>query len=168
MRAVLLCSVLLAGHAAACDLKVDNAWIRTPAPGTTALAGYATLTNTGTQPLRLSSMQSVLFAAVEAHETLTENGVAKMRALKAVEIAPSASLEFVPGGRHFMLMSPKQAVSRGDVIGVTLRDATGCDTAVSFKVSDMAPAGATKGDASKSMDHSKMDHSKMDHSKMDH
>jgi copper(I)-binding protein len=147
----------------ACDLQVESAWIRTPPPGATAIAGYATLINTGMEVLRLQSLQANGFSAVEAHETLIENGVAKMRPLTAVEIPVQGKVTFAPDGKHFMLVNPKQPVSRGDVVSVTLRDATGCDTTVSFKVSDQSPGNATSDAGKEVIDHSKMAHSKMSH-----
>jgi copper(I)-binding protein len=150
-----------AGALFACDLKVESAWIREAPPNAMALAGYARLSNNGTSVLKIQSFASVAFGSVEAHESLTENGVAKMRPT-AVEIPAKGSLQFAAGGKHFMLMAPKQSLKQGDVVTIDMTDATGCVTSVPFKVSSAQQL------ESASKDHSKMDHSKMDHSGMKH
>jgi len=141
----------------ACDLKVESAWIREAPPNAMAMAGYAKLSNASSAVLKLQSITSKAFASVDAHESFTENGIAKMRPA-VVEIPAKGTLEFTEGGKHFMLMGPKQALKKGDVVTLNMTDSTGCTTAVPFKV------GAA---ASLTMDHSTMDHSKMDHAKMD-
>ena len=141
----------------ACDLKVESAWIREAPGNATALAGYAVLSNNGNKVLAVASVQSAAFSKVELHESLTENGIAKMRAIDKLEIAPGGKVEFAPGGKHFMMMNPKAGLRSGDAVKVKIKDATGCESVVSFKVS----SGAVS--ATDAMDHSKMDHSSMHH-----
>jgi copper(I)-binding protein len=38
------------------------------------------------------------------HETILEDGVSRMRSLDTVEVAPGATVDFTPGGKHLMLM----------------------------------------------------------------
>ncbi len=142
--------------ALACDLQVESAWIREAPPNATALAGYAKLANSGTSVLKIQSFASATFGLVEAHESLTENGIAKMRPT-TVEIPAKGTLEFTAGGKHFMLMNPKQPLKQGDVVTLTMTDTTGCVTSVPFKVS-----------AAQQADQPPMDHSHMDHSAMKH
>ena len=104
---------------------------------------------------------SAAFAKVEMHETAMESGIAKMRAIEKLEIAANGKVEFAPAGKHFMLIDPKSPLHKGDVVSVTLKDASNCETAVQFKV-----GAATE--QSIEMDHSSMNHSNMDHSNMDH
>lgn len=152
--------VAVATPALACDLKVDSAWIREAPANATSLAGYAVLKNTGAKALSVVSMQSAAFDKIELHESLTENGVAKMRAIDKLEIAPGGKVEFAPSGKHFMLLNPKPGLRSGDAVAIKIKDAGGCETTVNFKVSSAA------ANATDSMDHSKMDHSSMDKSKM--
>lgn len=151
--------VTLAVPAMACDLKVDSAWIRAAPSNATTLAGYAVLRNVGSKTISVVSAQSAAFGKVEMHESLTEDGVTKMRPIDKLDFAAGGKLEFAPSGKHFMLINPKSALRSGDVVTIKIKDATGCETAASFKVSSAAPAEAD------TMDHSKMDHSKMDMSK---
>jgi len=141
----------------ACDLKVESAWIREAPPNAMTLAGYAKLSNTGTATLKIQSVTSAAFASIETHESHTENGMAMMRPV-TVELAAGGSTEFAAGGKHFMLISPKQPLKKGDVVTLKITDAAGCVTSVPFKV-----GAATAADDQSNMDHSKMDHSSMKH-----
>ncbi len=161
VAAILLAAGFATSGTLACDLKVESAWIREAPAAATALAGYAVLSNTGKSALSIASASSAAFAKVELHETMIENGMAKMRAIDKLDIAPGAKVEFAPGGKHFMLINPRQGLRSGDDVAVKIKDAAGCETTVQFKV---GKAAATAG----AMNHSQMDHSKMDHSKMDH
>ena len=158
----LLVLSLLAGNAMACDLKVESAWIREAPSNATSLAGYAVLSNGGARSITIVSAQSAAFSSVEMHESLTENGMAKMRGIDKLEIAAKAKVEFAPSGKHFMMINPKPGLRSGDAVAVKIKDASGCDTTAQFKVSKGAAT------ATDTMDHSKMDHSKMDHSMMKH
>lgn len=159
MRKLILVTYLLSGSGVlACDLKVDSAWIREAPSTAKALAGYALLSNVGSKPVNVVSSSSSAFAKVEMHETVTENGIAKMRPIKKLEIPAKGKVEFAPSGKHFMLLEPKAALKNGNVVSVSLKDATGCQTTVQFKV------GAGASQSAETMDQSKMDHSKMDHS----
>ncbi len=126
----------------ACDLKVESAWIRVAPGNATAMAGYAVLGNAGSKPLGVAGAQSAAFARVELHESLVENGMARMRPIGSLELAPGARVEFAPGGKHFMLMQPKAALRSGDVVAVRIKDSTGCETIADFKVSSMGPPAA--------------------------
>jgi periplasmic copper chaperone A len=152
---------MLAAPALACDLKVAAAWIRTAPGNATTLAGYAVLTNTGSKVLSVASLQSAAFDRVEMHESLTENGIARMRPINKLEFSAGGKQTFAPGGKHFMLINPKAALRGGDVVAVRIKDSDGCETTASFMVSAVPPTVAE-------MDHSTMDHSTMDHSSMDH
>lgn len=158
MRLIIVLACVFSGTALACDLKVDSAWIREAPSTAKALAGYALLSNVGSKPVTVVSGSSSAFAKVEMHETVTENGIAKMRPIEKLEIPAKGKIEFAPSGKHFMLLEPKAALKNGDVVSVSLKDATGCQTTVQFKV------GAGASQSAETMDQSKMDHSKMDHS----
>ena len=87
-------------------LVVVDAWIPQAPPGAAMLAGYATLRNPGTQPVRVTGATSPAFADVSTHETTHVDGVSRMRAHDADDIAAGADVQFEPGGRHLMLMKP--------------------------------------------------------------
>jgi copper(I)-binding protein len=126
-------------HAAG-RLVIEQAWIRTPPPGAMMLAGYARLRNAGDAPLVVVGASSAAFGAVSLHETVHADGVEHMRALAPLTIAPGAAVEFAPGGRHLMLMQPKQALGPGDRVPIHVEAQDGGGADAPFVVGDAAPA----------------------------
>lgn len=120
-------------------LEIRDAWIRTAPPGAKMLAGYATLRNAGDAPLTVTAASSEAFGGVTLHETVEVDGVARMRALGEVEIAPGASVAFAPGGKHFMLMQPKGAVAAGSRVKIHVETKPGDGASADFVVRDGAP-----------------------------
>jgi copper(I)-binding protein len=126
--------------AAAGRLVVEKAWIRAAPPGATMLAGYAILRNAGDAAVVVSGVASDAFGAAALHETVEVDGVERMRALGPVEIAPGATVVLAPGGRHLMLMRPRQPVAAGASAKVHFdtNQAGGADA--DFVVREEAPA----------------------------
>ena len=134
---LLLCvasNVVAAGH-----LVVAHAWIRAAPPGATMLAGYAVLKNAGDAPVVVIGASGADFGDVSLHESFSENGVERMRPLGNVTIAPGASVEFVPGGKHFMLMDGKRELKSGDSVKIHISTKSGLGAEADFVVRDAAP-----------------------------
>ena len=140
-RTLLLAAIFsFASQASAAGrLVVEHAWIRTAPPGAMMLAGYATLRNTGDAPLTLRTADSIDFASVSLHETVAENGVEHMRPLGKVEIAPGASVEFAPGGKHFMLMRAQRELAAGVKVKIHISTTSADGAEAEFVVRDDAP-----------------------------
>ena len=138
-----LCGLILFGAAmraaAAGHLVVENAWIRAAPPGAAMLAGYATLKNDGDAAVVLTGASSPDFGDISLHESFNENGVARMRPLGDVSIAPGASVAFAPGGKHFMLMDAKRALKAGDAAKIHISTKSGSGADADFAVRDAAP-----------------------------
>lgn len=112
-------------------LGVTDAWIREAPPGATMLAGYATLTNTGDEPISVLTVQSDAFRMTSLHETVIgENGVSKMRELHRLDLAPGDTVALEPGGKHLMLMQPRSELHAGDSVSLLfmLRDGRRVET----------------------------------------
>ncbi|HEX7112759.1 MAG TPA: copper chaperone PCu(A)C [Mizugakiibacter sp.] len=120
-------------------LTVEDAWIRAAPPGAMMLAGYMALGNTGDASVVLDAADSDAFGDVSMHRTVEEDGVARMRPLERVTVAPGQRVTFAPGGMHLMLMQPKRALHPGDRITIRLRHADGTTTSVEFAVREDAP-----------------------------
>ena len=86
-----------------------------PIPGMDMAAGYLTLRNNTAQPIIISHVASPQFESVEMHESVIEDGMARMYALGEMTILAKSSVVFQPGGKHLMLMRPI-----GDFDAVTL------------------------------------------------
>jgi copper(I)-binding protein len=124
---------------AAGRLEIDRAWIRTAPPGAMMLAGYATLRNTGDAPLTVVGASSETFGDASLHESVEVDGVARMKALGPLEIAPGASVVFAPGGKHLMLMRPKGEIKPGGSIKIHIEAKPGDGATADFVVRDTAP-----------------------------
>ena len=118
-------------HAA--DLVVSGAWIRY-LPGDIPSAGYFTLANKGSVGVELTGAESAAFGKVMLHQTVEQNGVAKMVMVRALPIAPGAKLVFRPGGYHLMLTHPKKTLSIGSKVPITLNFKDGTRVRVEFEV----------------------------------
>lgn len=118
----LLCSVMVVMPAIALaqqnGMRVENAWSRAAMQGRTG-AVYLTIIDDGGAD-RLTAIASPVAAKAELHESFTENGVAKMRAVGALPVVQGNKVTLAPGGYHIMLMNLKQPLRQGDAFPVTL------------------------------------------------
>ena len=99
-------------------VKISDAWVRLPPPGTPIAAAYLTLESK--QTLSLSSAASPAVEVVEIHSMSTKNGVMQMRQLKALKLAAGKPLTLEPGGLHLMLINPKKPLKEGDKVPLVL------------------------------------------------
>jgi len=77
-----------------------------PKPGMNMTAGYLTLSNNASQPIVITHVASPQFESVELHESVIEDGMARMYPLGDLTILAKSSVVFQPGGKHLMLMRP--------------------------------------------------------------
>jgi len=94
------------------SLVASNIEITEPMPGRMVSAGYFSLTNNTDGVITISSVASPQFESVEIHESLLENGVAKMRRISELSIPANSTLTLERGGKHLMLMQPAGTSSR--------------------------------------------------------
>lgn len=141
-RALLVAAafLLIPSHAlAAGKLVIEQAWIRTAPPTALMLAGYAKLRNDGDAPLVVNGADSADFEDVQLHQTIAEDGVERMRPTGKFEIAPGKSVDFAPGGKHFMLVRPKRALAEGAKVKIHISTTDGGGANAEFTVRDAAP-----------------------------
>lgn len=100
---------------------VDEARIRLPPPGAPVAAGYFRVRNPGATALQLRVLGSPAFESVQIHETVTENGVASMRALDHLDVPAGVELSLAPGGAHLMLFGARQDLTAVRDISVQLQ-----------------------------------------------
>jgi periplasmic copper chaperone A len=131
----------LAAHARANGIVVSGAYARASSgAGARTGALYLTIRNEGTAPDALLAVSTDAAASAMIHETAVENGVATMRHVEKLEIAPGQEASFAPGGMHVMLMGLKAPLRRGDLIRATLSFQNAGDVRVNVPV---AGIGAT-------------------------
>lgn len=87
-------------------LVASDVVVSKPMPGMDMAAGYLTLRNNTSQPIIISHVASPQFESVEMHESVIEDGMARMYALGEMTVLAKSSVVFQPGGKHLMLMRP--------------------------------------------------------------
>ncbi len=123
----------------ACDLTVTGAWIREAPPGAATMAAYAVLVNHGTKWLEITAIHAAVADKAMLHESTVQDGIAQMRMLSSVKIAPGDRLRLAPGGKHIMLTGATRAPRSGERVTIAFTDASGCVTEAEFTVARDAP-----------------------------
>lgn len=90
-----------------------------PLPGSEVSGAYLTLHNHSQEALTIQQVSSPEFAKVEIHESTTVDDVTRMRRLDSLTLDAGTSAQFVPGGKHLMLIEPVSELAPGN--SVTLR-----------------------------------------------
>jgi len=104
--------------AGAGDIEIDNAWSRAAMAGHTG-ALYLTIKDKGPAD-RLIGASSPVAEKAELHESYSDNGVMKMRAVTALPVSAGNPVTLSPGGYHIMLMNLKQPLRAGESIPASL------------------------------------------------
>ncbi|NNJ92442.1 MAG: copper chaperone PCu(A)C [Gammaproteobacteria bacterium] len=139
MKKLLVLILLIPLMAQAEFLSVEKAWIRAAPPNARVMVAYATINNISEYTIWLTGASSSHFKAVEMHETIEENGMASMIHVDFIQLAPGESVNFGPGGKHFMLFTPLASSSVGDSIELKLHLGNGDRESFSAKVSRKQP-----------------------------
>jgi copper(I)-binding protein len=114
-------------------IEVKDAWVRW-VPANLPSAGYMTLSNTGTVAQVLIGATSADYQMVHLHQTVHEEGIMSMRAVKSIEIKPQGSVSFARLGYHMMLMQPTRPLHTGDHVKISLQFEQGPPMQVDFVV----------------------------------
>jgi len=102
-------------------IKISKLWSRATPRGARVGAGYLTIRNLGSKADRLVSGTSEIAKRVETHVMRISNGIMRMRRLAdGLEIGPGATIEFKPGGYHFMFIGLKRPIVKGESFKVSL------------------------------------------------
>jgi copper(I)-binding protein len=120
------------------ELKVSGAYIPQPALADMA-AGYFTVTNTGGEDARLTSVTSELSGDITLHSTQDN----RMRQVTSFTVPAGGRLTLALGGNHLMLMDLEHKPVAGEQVSLRLHfdDADTIDVRVPVK-----PAGYRPGD----------------------
>jgi copper(I)-binding protein len=109
MRLTLLSAIailLTACSAERAPLVATDITVKRPMPGMQMSAGYLTFANNSTQAITLTHVTRPQFATVELHESVVEDGIARMYPLADLTVLAGTTVKFEPGGKHLMLMRP--------------------------------------------------------------
>ncbi len=128
------------------DLTIANPWARPTAECQKNGAAYLSIKNGGSEADKLVSAESPAADTTHLHETVNENGVMKMLAVKGgIEVRPDSTFEFKPGGYHIMLIGLKKRLVEGQTVPLTLTFARAGAVNVEVKV-EKTPAPMGKMD----------------------
>src|SRR5215471_3538730 len=105
-----MAGALLAGPAAAADVKVSDAWFRA-LPAHLPAGGYFTLHNSGTAEIALTGAETPACAMVMVHRSSESEGLSRMEDVASVPVAAGGNVAFAPGGYHLMCMRPTAAMT---------------------------------------------------------
>ena len=104
---LLLAMLLSACGTPEAPLVISELEITKPMPGMKMSAGFLVITNQTNETARITSVSSPQFEAVEIHETTIADGISRMRELEALEVPGQSSVVLERGGKHLMLMRPR-------------------------------------------------------------
>ncbi len=104
------------------DVMVMGAFARASAmPTAKTGAVYMTLMNQAAAADRLVAVTTGAATSAMLHQSVEENGVAKMLHVDSLEIPAGGSVEFKPGGYHIMLMGLKAPLKKGGMLMLQLK-----------------------------------------------
>lgn len=138
---------LAAAPAVAGGLLLSDVFVRAVPEGAMASAAYMTIANTGETADRLIDARAAVARRVEIHTHVIEDGVAKMRRIDGVEIAPGETATLEPGGLHVMLMGLVGPLDDGDAVALTLVFEQAGERTVDAPVIALRPRAAAHGHA---------------------
>jgi copper(I)-binding protein len=113
---------------------IMNAWVRETDAAAKANAGYMTLLNVADKDVILVSIESDAFDKVEMHQMATVDGMMKMRQVTDRVIPANGQARFAPGGWHLMMVGPREHLTSGKAIDMTLIFESGVQQTVSVNV----------------------------------
>ncbi len=99
---------------------ISHPWARASAPTARTGAAYMKIESVPGAKDRLLGARSPVAEAAEVHETTVTEGIARMRRVPEIGIAPDHPVDLSPGGMHMMLMGLKHQLKEGDLFPLIL------------------------------------------------
>jgi copper(I)-binding protein len=101
-------------------LVIQDAWIAEAPPVSKVMVAYMTIKNTGSTAIEIIKAESESYSSIEFHETVHEDGMARMIRHGSLKISADSKLELKRGGPHLMLFNPAKAFRAGDTVNINL------------------------------------------------
>jgi len=151
-KIALVLTLSATGLSARESLIFDNTWVRLTPPVSANSAGYFTLTNQSEKDISIKSIATEVSNKAELHDMTMVNGAMGMVHMPNFTIKAKETVEFMPAGKHLMLLGLKKPLKLNQVINVsfTLNDES--TQSVAFTVKRKAE-GNVEGKAKKTGGH---------------
>lgn len=101
-------------------LEAMHAWARATPPFAALGAVYVAIANHGAQADRLVAVRTPAAQRAEIHTQVHSGGLAQMRRLDGLDLAPMTTTALEPGGVHIMLIDLARPLEEGDTFAITL------------------------------------------------
>jgi copper(I)-binding protein len=102
-------------------LAIEHPWAPESIGPAPTGAAYMTVVNGGNEADRLVAASTPRAQRVELHSNQIDDGIIKMRAVKAIEVAPGSPVVLQPAGAlHIMLIGVKEPLKEGTRFPMTL------------------------------------------------
>ena len=101
-------------------LIIEQAWIAEAPPVSKVMVAYMTIMNTGPTAIEITRAESENYSSIEFHETIHEDGMARMIRHDSLKISANSKLELKRGGPHLMLFNPVKPLTAGDKVDINL------------------------------------------------
>jgi copper(I)-binding protein len=145
----LLCGTFCVAHAHGVTvgtLEIAHPAILTPPAGAKSAAGYLGIVNTGSTADRLLGVETGIAKRAVLHTTEhSDDGVARMVHLDAINIPANGTVLLEPGGMHIMLMGLTGPLTQGDMIPATLVFERAGEVEIRLSVESAGARGAGHG-----------------------
>lgn len=143
-------------------LKLGHPWSRATPGGARVAGGYVTVTNTGSDPDRLTGGSIEAAGRTELHTMSMEGGVMRMAPLPdGLDLPPGKTVTLAPSGHHLMFLELKRPLKQGERVKGTLTFERAGTVPVEFAVESLAakePGKASGKETSSGHDHAGHDH----------
>jgi len=107
------------------SIAVSSTQIVAPAPGRAASVAYMTISNSSDDTVSIRKIEGPQFERIELHETVLDDGIARMQPLRTSIIAPGGEFSFKPGGPHIMLLEPTSGIVPGKIVTLHVHFSSG-------------------------------------------
>lgn len=115
------------------DIIIHEPWVRASLGSAPNSAAYMML-ETDAEADRLVGGSTPAADEVQLHTHIMEDGVAKMRPVEAIEVAPGTPTVLEPGGLHIMLVGLTERLEEGSTMPLTLEFETAGEVALEVPI----------------------------------
>lgn len=102
------------------NLTIEDAWISEAPPVSKVMVAYMDIINNSDKQIVIATAGSFMYSSIEFHETVHEDGMARMVRYDEITVPAHGKVQFKRGGKHFMLFNPTKHLKAGDTVKMKL------------------------------------------------